>query len=204
MKQVDKSHYNIDNYCDASRFVSYYHQLKSVLDLKPESILEIGVGDMVFGNYIKFNTTIKYESLDIAEDLNPDILGSVEKIPCEDDSYDTIICAEVLEHLPFEKFSKSIGEINRVTKKYAIISLPHFGPPLKFSIKVPFIKEIKFAKKIHYPIEHKFKGEHYSEIGKRGYPLKRIKSEIQKKFKILKDFVPFENQYHHFFILEKK
>jgi hypothetical protein len=59
MKQVDKSHYNFSKYSHPDRWASYYYQLNEVLKLKPESILEAGVGDMVFGEFIR-NSSITY------------------------------------------------------------------------------------------------------------------------------------------------
>jgi hypothetical protein len=113
------------------------------------------------------------------------------------------LCAEVLEHLPFEKFEKCLQELRRVSKKYVVLSLPHFGPPIKLSFKVPLFKEIKMALKIPFPTKHKFNDEHYWEIGKQGYPASKIRKILKKYFKIKKEFIPFENQYHHFYILEK-
>ena len=50
---------------------------------------------------------------------------------------------------------------------------------------------------------NKFDGEYYWEIGKAGYPLKRIIKEIQAVgFKIDKTYRVFEYPYHRFFILE--
>jgi len=50
---------------------------------------------------------------------------------------------------------------------------------------------------------NKFDGEHYWEIGKRGYPLSKIINEIQKaRFKVEKTYSRvFENPYHRFFSL---
>jgi ubiquinone/menaquinone biosynthesis C-methylase UbiE len=203
-KQVDKSHYDFARYVKEDRWASYYHQIRETLALKPTSILEVGGGDGVFRSYIKEHTDITYRSLDIAEDLHPDIVGSVDAISLPDASVDCTVIFEVLEHLPFEKFGPALAEIARVSKKHAIISLPHFGPPVKFLLKLPFLPEIKFAWKIPFAKTHVWNGEHYWEIGKKGYTPSVVRAAMEKHFTVLKEFVPFENQYHHFFVLEKK
>ncbi len=160
-QQVLKEAYNFKKYCGLDRWSSYYYQIDEVLKLEPKKVLEIGVGDKVLASYLKNNTDIEYSSLDIAEDLVPDVIGSVENIPFQNNSFDVVCAFEVLEHLPFDKFEKALSELQRVSKKDILISLPHFGPMLKFSFKIPFIKEIKIALKIPYHSKHKFNGQHY-------------------------------------------
>jgi ubiquinone/menaquinone biosynthesis C-methylase UbiE len=202
--QVRKEHYNFEKYSHLGRWASYYYQLKSVLVLKPKNILEVGVGDKVFGDFIKNNTNIDYKSVDVDKELKPDFVGSVQNLPVKDSSFDVACAFEVLEHLPFEEFEKNIIELGRVSRKNVVLSLPHFGPAVLFLLKVPFLKVVKFSFKIFLPKEHKFNGEHYWEIGKKGYSTSLVRKVILKYFKIIDEFVPFENQYHHFFILEKK
>lgn len=203
-KQVEKRHYNFRKYAHKGRWVSYFHQLDEVLALRPKSILEVGVGDSVFGSYIKKNTKVDYKSVDIAEDLKPDVVGSVLSLPFPDNFFDVVCVFEVLEHLPYEKFDQALSEISRVANKNAVISIPHFGPRFQFFIKIPLMPELSFSWKLPFFRKHEFNGEHYWEIGKRGYAVFRIVRDIQRHFKIIREFVPFENQYHHFFILEKK
>lgn len=204
MKQVDKDSYLFNRYSFPGRWVSYYHQISLTLACEPKTILEIGVGDKVFANYVKQNTSIEYKCLDVAEDLEPDILGSVTSIPLTNNSVDAVCAFEVLEHLPFDQFSTSISEIARIAKKYAIISLPHYGPALKASLKLPFLPELQLALKLPFPRHHTFNGQHYWEIGKRQYPASRIRKILQEFFIVEREFIPFENQYHHFFLLRKK
>lgn len=205
-QQVDKIAYQFDHYCDLARWSSYWHQLKEILALKPDNILEIGIGDKVITSYLKNNTNIKYASLDIAADLEPDFIGNIEAMPMTNESFDVVCAFEVLEHLPFNKFISSLNEIYRVTKKYAIISLPHWSRHFSVDFRLPFLKRIKWQFKLYFlPIEHKFDGRHYWEIGKKGYPLKKIKQAIKKSnWRILNDYIVFESPYHHFFILEKE
>jgi len=200
--QVDKSHYALGAYGFEGRFVSYFYQLEEVLKRSPASVIEVGVGDGVFGNFLRDNTTVAYTSVDIAEDLKPDVVGDITALPMEDGSCDISCAFEVLEHIPFEKFDAAVAELARVAKKYVVISVPHFGPMLSFSVKIPFLPRIQWAFKIPYPKEHVFNGQHYWEIGKRGYFVSLVRRKLASHGRLVADFVPFNSEYHHFFVLE--
>lgn len=202
IKGSNRKHYSFSKYDYKTRWTSYWHQINEILNLVPKKVLEVGIGNKTVLNYLK-NQGIEVLTLDINEKLKPDIVGNVLKMPFQDNSFDIILCAEILEHLPFEEFDKALEELERVSKKYVVLSLPHFGHSIKFSFKIPLIREKRFAIRIPFPIKHHFDGEHYWEIGKKGYPLTKIKRIIKKCFVIKKEFIPFESQYHHFFILEK-
>ena len=196
------SKYSFRKYIYPARWISYWHQIKEVLDLEPETVLEVGVGSELVADYLK-NQEIKITTVDIDEKLKPDIVGNVLILPFSDNLFDVILCAEVLEHLPFDKFETALRELKRVSRKYVILSLPHFGHSIKFSFKIPFVKEKRLAIRLAFPIKHQFDGEHYWEIGERGYSSKKVKNIIKKHFKIRKEFIPFEHQYHRCFVLEK-
>lgn len=204
IKQVEKKYYQWSNYMDRERWVSYYHQISQFHKMKDcSSILEIGAGLGINRKHIEeFLPNVEYKTLDIAEDLHPDYIGSAHKIPLPDKSFDAVVAFEILEHIPFEEFETALAEIKRVARKRVIISLPHFGPPVKFLFKMPFLPELRFAWKIPYYRKHIFNGQHYWEIGKKGYPVDKIRNIFKKHFVLEDDFVPFENQYHHFFILK--
>ena len=167
------------DYDDKRRWASYWYQIKEILDFNPKKVLIIGEGNGLVSEYLKLSD-MKIVVLDIDEALNPDVVASVLKMPFRDNEFDAVLCAQVLEHLPYEDFGQALSEIKRVAKIGAVISLPHFGPAIRFLFKFPFFPEIKFMIKLPYPKVHKFKDEHYWEIGKRGYSLKKIKKEIMK------------------------
>ena len=195
--------YFSSDYEDKNRWMSYWHQIKEISDFRPESILIVGKGSGLVSEYLKLSG-LKTVTLDIDESLNPDIVASVLKMPFSDNEFDVVLCAQVLEHLPYEDFPQALSEIKRVAKNGSVISLPHFGPAIRFFLKLPLLPEIKFVIKLPYPKKHTFKGEHYWEIGKSGYPVRKIKKDIVKSgLVIVKDYIVFENPLHHFFILKK-
>lgn len=203
-KQVDKDHYReFGKYLDIERWDSIFYQIKLVLDKKPESVLEVGPAVPVFRDVLKLYSDARYMSLDIAEDLNPDVLGSVNDIPLENNSVDIACAFQVLEHLPYEKFDKSLSELARVSKKYVIISLPYFAIQIRWFFKIPKFG-FKGLIKVPLPFKDKkwFGGQHYWEIGKRGFSIRRIEKDISKIGKIEKKFTLWNNPYHRFYVIE--
>ena len=141
--------------------------------------------------------------MDIEPSINPDYSGSIVKAPIADNSFDAVLCAEVLEHLPFEDFSQALSELRRISRRLVIISLPHWGRHFSLTVRLPYFHNFRWQKKLNpLPPKHIFDGVHYWEIGKKGFPLKLIKQKMQEAgFNIGKDFICFESPYHHFFIL---
>lgn len=203
--QVRPSHYYRTEYDTKGRFISYWHQINEVICLKPSKILEIGIGNKFVSNYLK-ERRYSVTTLDIDKRLNPNVIASVLNIPLPDESFDVIACYELLEHLPYEKFLLALREIFRVSKSYAILSLPDVTRAYKLNIEIPKFREIKTLiplPRFKLPI-HKFHGEHYWEIGKDGYPLNKIIDNIKEVgFKIERTYRVFETPYHRFFVLRK-
>lgn len=201
------NNYQFGKYTNIDRWSSYFHQINEVLSAQPSSVLEIGVGDGVLANYLKehYADRIKVVTLDFNYELKPDIIGDVKHLPQADGSFDLTCAFEVLEHLPFTEFPLALNELRRVAAKTVIISLPHWGRHFSLQIRLPYFGQLSWQYKFdQLAIAHKFDGEHYWEIGKKDYPLCRIKQEIEKcGFKIIDDFITIESPYHHFFILHK-
>lgn len=204
-KQVNKTHYNFFKYDNLERWSSYWYQIWEILKLWPKDVLEIWVWNKVWYLYLKNNFDINIKNMDIADDLSPDIIWSVNNIPLDDNSFDLVVAYQVLEHLPFDEFINCLKELKRTSKKNVIISLPYYWPYFKFSFRLPFFKEKGFLFKIKFlKRNHIFNWEHYWEIWKKWFSLNKIKKIILNEFDILNDFTVKENPYHHFFILENK
>ena len=205
-----KSHQKLYPYFDISydskeRFCSYWHQINEIISLKPKRAIEIGIGNRLVAKYLR-EKKLNVTTVDIVQDLWPDVAGSVLAIPFKNGFFDVVVYCEVLEHLPYSVLSKTLKEIHRVSLKYVVLSLPDVTTVYRINIELPRIRPIKrlINHPFHRPAQHAFDGEHYWEIGKTSYPLKRVEFDIkQAGLKIMKTFRVFEFYYHRFFLLKK-
>lgn len=95
--------------------------------LASNSVLEIGSGQNGFAIYTQYNV-VGLEPTPVMSLRNnlSIVTGSVAEIPCPDNSYDYVICSDVMEHLPKELRAVAVKEIMRVCNKKAFIQFP-FG-----------------------------------------------------------------------------
>lgn len=202
--QVSSNHYLNAGYDHKARWISYWQQIHEVMNVKPQNVLEVGLGSGVTAGYIKARG-VELKTLDIDESLRPDYAGSVIAIPLQGGSFDVVCAFEVLEHLPFSDFSSALREMARVSRKYVIISVPDSRHTLlRLTLKIPLLPQIDRLLKINSWKEHKFDGQHYWEIGKRGYQLSRIRAAIKSiGLGLVNDYVTTDCPTKHFFILSK-
>ncbi len=122
-----------------NRFFLYFffrklRRILSQLDLDGEiSILEVGCGEgfvlsilkEVFPQAKLLGVDISRQALDKAKQRVPQAvleLADASKLNYDDNSFDLVVCLEVLEHLPDPTVVAQ--EMLRVSKKYIIISVP--------------------------------------------------------------------------------
>ena len=208
--QVKKEHYRFSNYVSYKRWVSFYSQVFEGLDTEGKDILYIGVGDKTVVNILKsFGKNVT--TFDFDSNLKPDICGSITDIDeILTKKYDTIICCQVLEHIPFDLFESTLKKLSKCFNERLILSLPNNDRWLKINLVLPKIniQAKKRCKKLFqkkWDINKQGFKEHYWEIDIKGkeYSKKNIDNIIGKYFKIKKSFVSYENTYHDFYILEK-
>lgn len=108
--------------------------LSQIKNLKIESVLDVGCGEGFTLNKLKENNIgKKHEGVDYAKEaivigskLYPKLnlhQGNIYDLKYKDNSFDLVICSEVLEHL--ENPQKALKELARVSKKYLVLSVPN-------------------------------------------------------------------------------
>jgi ubiquinone/menaquinone biosynthesis C-methylase UbiE len=101
---------------------------------KVESILDVGCGEGFTLNRLKEKGIgkklegIEYlkAAIELGHKTYPDInikQGNIYNLPYKDNSFDLVLCTEVLEHL--DKPEDGLRELVRVSKKYLVISVPN-------------------------------------------------------------------------------
>jgi hypothetical protein len=208
-KQVSNRNYVYGKYLHASRWMSYFYQIDSVQKINQEtrkkpsdvSILEIGPGDGTVSSLLK-SWKYRLTTMDIAKDIHPDIVASLPLIPLKH-KVDIILCCEVLEHIQYHDVEKSLKNMAKKCD-YAIISIPHKSLYISCVLRFPMLnpKKIFFSFPAFF-IKHKFDGQHYWELGTKGYSTSRFKESLTNAgFRLLKNFRVIEFPYHHFFIVK--
>lgn len=126
------------------RLLNKYNKNKD----KKIKVIDIGAGDQFLRD--RLPEKVRYISLDIDENSKPDIVCDLNKrLPIKNNSYDFVICTEVLEHTLYPR--KIIKEIKRITKQdgFIIITLPNeynFYLRFKFLLGIQNNTEIPFRK----------------------------------------------------------
>lgn len=107
-------------------------RIRSLLELIPESgdsVLDIGARD----GYLATLLTERYArvvALDLVPPLVADVrvewaIGDVTAMTYDDATFDTVICAEVLEHVSPSSLERACREIVRVARRAIVIGVPY-------------------------------------------------------------------------------
>jgi SAM-dependent methyltransferase len=107
-------------------------RIKEIMQLIPKGVHEIldaGCGDGILTNRLigKFKKIVGIDSSEGAMQhvKAHKICCSIDDIPFGNGEFDLTICAEVLEHLPEVIYVKTKDELQRVSNKYIIVSVPY-------------------------------------------------------------------------------
>ena len=186
-------------YDGKKRFISYWYQAREVMNEAPSKILEVGIGNGFLSNYLQRNG-YRITTVDIDEGLDPDHVASVLALPFQTNAFDVVACCEVLEHLPYDKVEVALEELCRVAKRTVVISVPDAREVVRIRLPLLGTKLVPLPKLASN--SSGCGGEHRWEVGKKGYPLRRVTESIQRAgFAIEKQYRIPENPYHRMFVL---
>jgi ubiquinone/menaquinone biosynthesis C-methylase UbiE len=107
-------------------------RIRDLLALIPpqgENILDVGARDGYLSRYLvgRFRRVV---ALDLEQPDLPFpgvecVAGDAAALPYPDNSFDTVVCAEVLEHLPPENLPRACRELARVASNTVVVGVPY-------------------------------------------------------------------------------
>ncbi len=103
-------------------------QIKSLIPSGVKTILDCGCGGGNLGNLLKDDYDV--HGCDIAETplkrcKFPTARCPITKLPFDNHSFDLVISSEVLEHILPGEYEQACGEIERVARKWIIVTVPN-------------------------------------------------------------------------------
>ena len=201
--QVAPEHYDFERYDDAERWMSYWHQLRVVLAVRPRTVLEIGPGSGVFRNYLR-SVGIDVKTFDLDATRDVDFVGDITKmdevLPAGM-TFDAVCAFQVLEHLPLSELETCLQNIAARANPHVFISLPYRGLRIRLGLWWGD-HYLTLGHKFLLPWRHKPCPEHYWELG---YPLtaRKITKVLAKHLDVVERGFIRENPYHYLWQLRR-
>ncbi|MHA1755963.1 MAG: class I SAM-dependent methyltransferase [Promethearchaeota archaeon] len=129
-----------ENTTISSYFEEKINIFKKIIPSDIKTIIDIGCGNGIITNQLANSWNIigfdrSLTALTFVQ--TPAICGSIENLPFCNNSFDLVLCSEVLEHLPEEIYQRALSELKRVAKKYLLITVPYGEYLPKNYIKCP-------------------------------------------------------------------
>ncbi len=202
--------YFSDDYFDKYQLFSLSEQINLLYKyskfIENPKILEVGKGNGFVSDFFK-KANFNFKTFDINENLNPDIVGNILELNALINSKpDLILCSEVLEHIEFDFFEKSLQELSLASNKYVIITLPEFKKffGLNLQIRIPKLKVFSIPLFIRIRGNKVLGSGHFWEIDyDENSKRENIEKIIRKYFTIIEKDKFHTNPYHNFYVLEK-
>ena len=201
---IDPCFYRSAAYSSYGTLYSLLEQVRWVMLKGIRDVLYIGVGNGFVPSYLRAQG-VAVKTVDVNPELQPDILCDVLDLSAVvgERTHEAVLACEVFEHMPFEAFDAAIGQISKVARTNALVTLPVYRRfPFKWGGAITIARR-------EYPFglwlsvrKRKLPEEHFWEIGlDRATSVSEIRSVLRKHFPLVADSRMRANPYHHVFEL---
>jgi glycosyltransferase involved in cell wall biosynthesis/protein-L-isoaspartate O-methyltransferase len=103
--------------------------LMNIMPKGHDSVLDVGARDgylsRLLTEHFTLVTALDLEKPSIAHDRITCVEGDVTRLELASDSFDVVLCAEVLEHIPGKGLEQACRELIRVAKSHVVIGVPY-------------------------------------------------------------------------------
>jgi hypothetical protein len=179
-----------------SAFVNAYYQIRDVASLGScRKVLVVGPGQGLVVPILRWRGH-SVETFDIDSTFAPDHLGSVHDLSMfGTGAFDAIIASHVLEHLSEPLLDTALGEMARVGR-YSLIYLPVAGRYTGLRMQ-PGVLNLDWQFRFNLfnylerpdGVTRKYcGGEHYWEIGRRGFRVRDVRVRLERFFTIVQAY----------------
>lgn len=201
--QHDSLDYYKPSYLTPIRMSSYGYQFDLAMRTNCKSFLNIGSANDILSDLLtKQDKFVVNIDLDI--NTKPSVNAVLPLLPFTDDTFDVVMCFQILEHMPFSIFPEMIIEIKRVTKKYIILSVPDISLSRQDRLKYKFYQMVNRPSEWSKYQNRTIDKEHFWEIGFGDISeMSLIKIFEKENLAINNNFRNKHHSYHHFFLLQK-
>lgn len=180
---------NVSYILDDLRFLWQHH------DSHSPSVLNIGISTGLEPLILR-NCGYNLTTVDVVPSNNPDILLDIRKLSLiSGEQYDISILSHVAEHIEYSAFPTLLADLSSLSK-YTILYLPVAGKHYSFRIhsERPFFSldlVVDISNPFRYPSDTTPRfcdGQHFWEIGPFCIPLRKLRRQISKSHRILKEY----------------
>jgi SAM-dependent methyltransferase len=102
------------------------------------SILDVGCGNGVYTNLLepkRFKVGLDLSRIALEHVTAPRLQADASLLPFPDESFDASLSMEMMEHLPQSIYQRTLNELERVSRKHILITVP-YDEKLKYNIVI--------------------------------------------------------------------
>jgi hypothetical protein len=189
-----------------SNFVNAYYEYRDLQALPAcRNVLVVGPGQGLDVEVLRWRG-FQVTTVDVDETFKPEVIGSVHDLSMFGaGSFDAVVASHVLEHIPVSYLDGALAELARVAE-YALVYLPVHGRHAQLRV-IPGFKGLdlslvmdifNYAERPDGLTPRYMQGQHYWEVGMRGFRVRDIVERLSRHFEVLKvyrnrDWLPSQN-----------